>query len=174
MGAYDRASLYSLPAGLAMFSVPSDYSGQSLAATLGYASPILAIWDPTTYQYDVTPAADASSLAVGRAYWVRSPSLSIYNSGVTTPTLSPFSMPLQAGWNMIGDPFPTDEPLTNCTVTSQMGASLSFAAATTAGIVGAPVWSYSNGGYVQTTTLTPYQGYWILANYACTLNIPPP
>jgi len=173
--AFTLAPVHTFPAGLAMISVPADYSAQAVSETLGLASPVLAIWNPATFAYDATPSPDVATLAVGRAYWARLPQGASINSiGNATPTTTPFLITLQAGWNMIGDPFPIDEPLTGITVNGSGGAAQSIASATDSGLIGSGVWAYNGSAYSQATALSPYQGYWVYTTTSCTLSVPPP
>ena len=104
--------VHTFGAGIAMISTPSDYAGQSIASVLGYPSPVMAVWNPATNAYDVTPTPPANAIDAGQGYWVRFPaSESIGALGTPTPTNSPFIIALRSGWNMIGDPFPVNVPL---------------------------------------------------------------
>ena len=166
-------ALHTYPAGLAMISLPSDYSGQSLDTVLGYSSPVLAIWDPVSGQYDVSPTPPADGLHIGYGYWVRFPqTVTIDTLGTPTPTDAPFLFSLSAGWNMVGDPFPADELLTGITVTPTGGVPETFEAAVSSGLIQASVFGYTPAGYYVTDRLSQYQGYWIAATAACTLGIP--
>ena len=166
---------HNFPAGLALMSVPSDYSSESVATTFGYASPVLALWDPTTSTYDVTPSPAVASLTQGIGYWVRFPQpVTIVNMGTPTPTDAPFTITLHAGWNMVGDPFPAVEPLSDLSITLPGGTAGTLDAAITAGVIGQNIYLYDGTQYVAATDLTPYVGYWVFATQDCTLSVPPP
>ena len=163
------------PAGLAMISVPEDYTGQSLDAILGYSSPKLAIWDAVSNTYSFTPAQPANSLAVGLGYWVRFPASETSAAvGVPTPTDSQFTIVLHKGWNMVGDPFPADVQLSDLSIVSSAGIAVPFDDALSSGVIGGPVYGFNGTSYIVSTTLSPYQGYWVLATSDCTLSVPPP
>jgi len=164
--------VHTFPPGLAMISVPADYTGQTLAEVLGYASPLLAVWEPSAGTYAVTPTAPADSLVAGQGYWVRFPATeTIATTGTPTPTDAPFTIALNKGWNMIGDPFDGDVALSTVTVTPTGGSPQPLAGS--AAIPG-PVFAYSGGLYVIATQLSPYEGYWVNATEDCTLSVPAP
>ena len=131
------SGLHTFPAGLAMISVPTDYSSQSLANVLGYAAPILARWDPVQDQYDVTPVPPANSLAVGNGYWVRFPQPStILAPGLSPPTAAAFTWTLSKGWNMIGSPRLSSVVISSLTVEDSSSFSYTIVAASSTGLVG--------------------------------------
>ena len=162
-----------------MISVPADYSGQSLATVFGYSSPTLAVWDAGTSLYDVTPTSPAESLAVGHAYWVRFPqTTTIANSGTALPTYYPFDYHLQAGWNMIGCPWPGPVAVNQLTVTGPSGVASPFIDAVSSGLVGGSLYTFQAGDSAYEVidpasgALTPYVGYWLYASQAGTLSFP--
>ena len=167
--------------GLAMISVPSDYTGQSLASVLGYTSPLLAVWDPTADMYDLTPTPPSNSLTVGQGYWVRFPATeSIATDGTPTSTNAPFFVTLQNGWNMVGDPFPAEEPISATSITPTGGATQSFAAAVSNGLIEGTLFTFGSGDtdyeVIPSATgfMTPYLGYWLFASTDGTMSVPPP
>jgi len=177
MGAWDGTptGVYTFQPGLAMISTPEDFSGQTLDQTLGISNALLALWSPVAFAYDVTPDSDAASLVVGHAYWARFPlATTLANPGAATPTSSPFIMPLKAGWNMIGDPFPLPLSLATVSFVTAGGSSVSFFGAQQDGLLGSFVFEYENDKYASTSAIWPYRGYWICVTGDCSLSIPPP
>ena len=94
--------------------------------------------------------------------------------GVPADATTDFSLPLQAGWNQIGDPFPTAEPFTSITVTSAASTQALPNAGNhvynllytyPAGASGYTILNVLQGG----TGLQPYAGYWIYAFQPVTL-----
>jgi hypothetical protein len=83
-----------------------------------------------------------------------------------------FAAALSAGWNQIGDPFPTAVPVSTLT---SAGVPLSANS-----IVSSTLYRYDTGAgaYVALNpvadTLQPYVGYWIYAQSSATLSIPLP
>ncbi len=171
------------PTGLNLLSVPYDYTGQSLDAVFGYAGVRLAVWQPGAGTYILTPSAPADALRPGQGYWVNLPhALALTSVGTPANATTDFSLPLQAGWNQIGDPFPISIKMSGLQAQSG-GASLPFAQAVSGAtpLLSALVYGYTpaagktGGAYVYVTadgSLQPGQGYWMYAYKAVTLVIP--
>lgn len=173
------------PAGLNMISVPYDYSGMSLDAVFGYAGVKLAVWQPGSGQYVVTPASPADALRPGQGYWINLPhALTLTVVGTPANPAQDFAIVLQSGWNQIGDPFSIPIKVSGLSAVSG-GAATPFAQAT----VGLPlllsslVYRYAPaqgsvpGSYIWTQSsdfLQPGQGYWIYAYQTVTLLVPHP
>jgi len=170
------------PAGLQLISTPYDYTGNPVANLLTGSAAKLAVWNPSTFSYAVTPTAPADTFHQGGAAWVRfsqPTALIIRGSDITVN--NQVAVPLKVGWNMIGDASTIDVPIANLTVDS--GASnFTFAQAVSNGLVSSTMYSYdtTTNAYVSHTSgdsLQAYTGYWLFAPTACTLeipNIPPP
>lgn len=177
------AHLY--PAALQMISAPFDYTGLGsfasvfgLTAAQASVSPRLVQYAPLLSSYVFYPAAPADTLRLGQGYWIRFPSANyLHIPGSPASTTQPFSIPLQQGWNQIGDPFPIAAPLSTITVSGSNGSG---PLASTPNVVQATLYSYntSSGAYdalsPATDALNPYAGYWIFAAQPCTLSVPVP
>ncbi|MDR3709347.1 MAG: protease pro-enzyme activation domain-containing protein [Capsulimonadaceae bacterium] len=168
------ASGPSYPAGLNFFSSPYDYTGVSLDTLMGYTGVKLAVFEPTSNSYDITPNGKASAITLGVGYWARFPQAVTFTSvGTAAPTASPFAISIAKGWNMIGDPFNETIPLASLTFGS---SSTSFASATSGSspIVYGTFWSYStsSGSYVAASSLKPLNAYWVYAYSATTMYVP--
>ena len=173
-------------AGLQMISAPFDYTGiGSFAAVFGLTaaqaslSPRLVQYAPQLNSYVFYPTAPADTLRLGQGYWIRFPSANyLHIPGNSAPTTQPFSIPLQPGWNQIGDPFPFAAPLSSITVTGSGGVSGPLAS--TPAVVQATLYRYdtSSNAYAAlvpaTDVLNPYVGYWVFAFQPCTLSVPVP
>ncbi|HEY3333403.1 MAG TPA: protease pro-enzyme activation domain-containing protein [Capsulimonadaceae bacterium] len=184
------SAAYSFPAGLQMISAPYDYSGlsQTFKEILGLTSPKLAVWQPGTSTYAVATNYPADKFRLGQGYWARFPEATpLVIAGTPATKATPFNLTLAAGWNQIADPFTTPITLENTSVFDQNGVKHSWSSATSASLalVSPYIYSYdaNSNGYVQhsvdnTTephpTLTPYVGYWLLANQAVRLQFPAP
>ncbi|MDR3707707.1 MAG: chitobiase/beta-hexosaminidase C-terminal domain-containing protein [Capsulimonadaceae bacterium] len=168
------ASGFSYSAGLNFFSSPYDYPGVALDTLFGYTGVKLAVFDPSSYAWAVTPTAPADALRLGGGYWARFPhAVTLTSIGTPAPSGSPFAITLAAGWNMIGDPFTTAAPLSSIT----FGADgMSYAGAVLSGLVGPALWAYdsSSNGYISATSLEPLKGYWIFAYSATSMSVPHP
>jgi uncharacterized repeat protein (TIGR03803 family) len=165
----------SYQAGLTFFSSPYDYPGVDLDSLVGYAGVKLAVWNPTTMSYALTPNAPADQIRLGVGYWARFPQSVQLSPGTPAPLNQPFTISLSAGWNQIGDPFLVSIPLSS--VTFNNGA-MTYAQATsgTSPTIGS-IYSYNaaKGQYVvDRGSLVPQQGYWIWASVGTTMQITPP
>ena len=113
---------HTFPAGLAMMSVPTDYTGMPLSSVLGYNSPVLAVWQPLADMYSVTPVPPADELVAGQGYWVRFPQQVTITIAGSAPQV-PFDIPLSVGWNMIGCPQAASTSLSSLTVIDPLNAA---------------------------------------------------
>ena len=89
------------------------------------------------------------------------------------------SVPLQPGWNQIGDPFPLAVPLSSVSVVNFAGTTLGLlGAAGTTTAVQPTLHGFNGTSYTAlnpaSDALTPYQGYWVFAFGKSSLNVPPP
>ena len=162
----------------------------------------LAVWDPGVAAYALTvPGSSkglADQLALGRGYWGHfqfRPLIPGLETGLKTRGLEAkeianglntqrqFSITLQTGWNMIGDPFTGSVKLSDLQVQDGGGNAFSLVDANNQALVSSTLYRYSlaNGsmGYVallptKGDILAPYVGYWVLAYQPCTLLIPSP
>lgn len=176
------AHLYS--SGLQMISAPEDYTNVAGIGTLlapvndGITySPLMFAYAPYLNSYVASPSFPADTLRIGQAYWVRFPDqIYITLQGTATPVNTAFRLPLQAGWNMIGNPFPVGVNIPSLQVDTL--ASSGALPITTSTLVSLPLYSYdqASNAYVQhkTDLMQPYVGYWLFAKQACQLVITPP
>jgi len=162
--------------GLQLLSLPYTYAGMSPDDVFGYSGVKLAVWDPSALEYNVTPNAPANYIVAGQGYWIRLPlPLTVNTIGTPAPTNNPFEISLQAGWNMIGDPFTV--PVTLSSLTLNNGTeTFSQATNSTNALIYSTVYAYSNqsNSYYSVTTLTPGLGYWIYAYGPAVLDVPAP
>ena len=142
---------------------------------------VLAVWNPTSTAYDVTPTSPADTIRPGQGYWVRALNpISIYAVGISTAAESGYSIPLAAGWNMIGNPFANNVSLSSITVIDSDHESHTIATATSSGLVGGVLYTYQPSDIAyeivpeSSGSLSPYEGYWLDAAQPCTLSIPAP
>ncbi|MGO8672896.1 MAG: protease pro-enzyme activation domain-containing protein [Capsulimonadaceae bacterium] len=188
------------PYGLQMISSPYDYTNVCDFSTLfGLTAdppaapplgidPTLFVWNSSAESYSTTPANPADTLHVGVGYWVDfqagSNSLTnptgfyLHRQGVATSTGTAFNIPLVAGWNMIGDPFPQSEPLNTFMV--QVGTQEYNLTSTQNKVVALPFFTWpaynpDSPNYETidgTGSLTPYYGYWVYSSKNAVLIIP--
>ena len=167
------ATLHTFPAGLQMLAVTEDYANVGLSAALSDSSHALLVWNPATAVYETR-----TDLHPGTAYWTRlSKPTDLLDTGTPAPTSGPFSIALRAGWNMIGDPFPTAVALSDIQVRDAIGTKGTFGQAVSGGVVSGTLYAYPAGSTQyqkvgQDGNLTPFDGDWIYAFRACTLLVP--
>ena len=122
-------------------------------------------------------------LRLGQGYWVRFPNAASLHLAGTALAAQTYSIPLQAGWNQIGDPFTVSVALSGATVLKSDGTT--EGALPASALVSPTLFSYDTTANAYVTvpaasgTLDPYSGYWIYAFQAVTLSVansqaPPP
>jgi hypothetical protein len=112
-------------------------------------------------------------LRQGHAYWLVTRESVLLDTGpaygISTPVDSAFALPLQPGWNMIGNPF-AFPVLWDSIQVNDVGM-------TEQGVVRGPYWwSDSSQGYEDSVrVLEPFDGYWVqnLETEKVVLHIPP-
>ncbi|MEO7716983.1 MAG: carboxypeptidase regulatory-like domain-containing protein [Capsulimonas sp.] len=168
-------------AGTQMISAPYDYSGTSLNNILGVgksegAAP-LAIWQPGSLNYAVSPTAPADTLHLGLGYWTKlTGTTSVYFAG-PAPTTPVIHVALQPFWNQIGVPSVTAINVSDLTFSTADEQDLTFAQASAPDrhIVDSTIYGYDGAAYTPITaggTLEPWQGYWIKVYKATTISLP--
>jgi subtilase family serine protease len=166
----------SFSAGLQMISLPYTLSGVSLDTLFGYSGVKLAVWNQAAFDYSITPTPPANEIVAGQGYWVRFPqAVTVTIAGTPAPTNAPFVISLQAGWNMVGDPFNSSVSLSSLTFN---GGTETYAQAPggSSPLISSSVWSYTAGasGYTSASSLSPDQGYWVYAFTATDMDLPSP
>ena len=173
---------HTFSAGLQLISAPNDYAGVALDGVFDFASPTLAAWDPTLAQYVLSPSAPADTPHLGKGYWVRlsSPArLFAIDPGVLASTS--YTIPLTAGWNLIGDPFNQTTNIRDLRIKNGP-STMDLNQAADAGLVSPVLYSYApdDAAYAShayqkqtfaTGTFAPYKGYWIRAFQNCDLTV---
>ncbi len=166
-------SLHTFPAGLQLISTPYDYSSNDPATLLGIpaADLLMATWQGSTQQYRQYPQAPADRFRLGTGYWMRLPSaVDITLQG--TSSVDPAGIPVQPGWNLLGNPFPvTIDFFTTRVRDNNTGSTMTMQQALAAGTVEGGMYAYALGGYQNTSVFLPWVGTWLKANEAFTLEI---
>jgi hypothetical protein len=117
----------------------------------------------------------AKNLRLGKGYFIRLESAaSITKTGTAAPTDRPFSIPVTAGWNLIGDPFLTSVRWADVQVQVTGSQPVSQSQAVEQGILRPGQITLSGSSYRDSSTLEPWTGNWVRANRSATLLIPPP
>lgn len=137
-----------------LVSVPFTAPSASLAAVL---EDDLGAYDPKKWRFgrfapsggSYLEGSAAGALTPGRGFWLiqKSP-VAVDAAGTSTPTVGGVSIPVDPGWNQIGNPylFPV----------AASAIDRSSAPDVTTRVVGR-----SGGSYFDVTTLQPWQGYWV-------------
>lgn len=130
-------------------------------------------WDPAALLYVFYPTAPAQKFETGRGYFLETANnLALSVEGTPADENVDYEIPLQQGWNLIGDPFKFNIEWTGVAVRD--GATrLSYSQAVANGIIANSLWGYAFGQYSVAFTLETWRGYWVYAYRATTLLIPP-
>ena len=177
---------YIYPAGLQMISAPFDYSGItdfagifSVPAVASGRSARLIQYSPALSAYLFSPTAPADTLRLGQGYWVGFSSANYLHVAGNPAPAQAFTIPLQQGWNQIGDPFQVSAPLASISVVSAAGGASGLLPSTPT-VVQPTLYAFpaNSSAYLKlnpaTDSLNPYAGYWIFAFQKCSLSVPYP
>jgi uncharacterized repeat protein (TIGR02543 family) len=155
----NQLATFLAPLGWNLLSVPLLQADMSPAALFGdnYGVEPYYIWEYST----ATGYIDPPALSMGRGCWLGANIAQTID--VAGTALSSVNTPLFSGFNIIGDPFMTDEPTDSLTFTDGL-VTLTMAQA-----AGAPyhwlspvLYKYNGSGYgYQTGSLGTWKGYWI-------------
>ena len=112
-------------------------------------------------------SATSLSPPAGVGYWLRADSDISVLANAFSDLTNAYDIPLKAGWNMIGDPFPFKVDWNGVMVTYQ-GRSVPIISAVALGWLRPSIYRYNTAGYytVQTLpagTFVPWEGNWVLA-----------
>jgi uncharacterized repeat protein (TIGR03803 family) len=166
----------SLAAGLQLFSLPYTYAGIDVDTIFGYSGVKLAVWNPLTAVYSVTPTAPANQIVAGQGYWGRFPqAVNVTIAGTPAPTNTPFIIQLEPGWNMIGDPFAATIAISSLKFNDGT-ETYAQASSGTSPLIDPTFYSYGAGAtsYSTASSLQADQGYWVFAYSATDLDVPVP
>jgi hypothetical protein len=177
IGEFQSEPLRTFFRGRFLVSAPYDYAQDvrdllnvPASATFRFFS-----WDPSQSRYVFYPNAPANRFQLGRGYFLEtSEDLPLATVGVAADPNQPFQIPLQVGWNLIGNPFTFDVNWSQVQVIDpDTNTAVSLPTAVGKGIVANALWGYSFGSYSATTRMKVWEGYWVYAYRATTLIIPP-
>jgi len=171
-----------LPAGLRLIALPVVSEEPNAQRVLGFEADKLAVYEPAS-GYVRYPSV---ALQVGRGYWVQLPTAQRPTIRGDVPDESqPFTIPLQQGWNLIGNPWL--ESLSwnlSALQVSLGGQTKSLAEAQVAGWLEDYAWTWDGSKYVLVydnsivpgvlSQLGAWQGCWVYAHQACNLILPAP
>ncbi len=162
-------------AGLSLISIPYDSPGADAAGVLEQNPKTFkaAYWLTESQLYSIYPQRDASEFRLGKGMFVRFPNSTAFTNAAagTVASNSPFSLPLKAGWNMIGSVRRTRIEWLRVKVSTSNGQILTMQQAMQQGVIQNGLWSYSDG-YFLSNYLDPFAGYFVRARADCNLIIP--
>jgi len=162
-------SLHTFPTGLQLVSFPWDYSGEDPQDLLGLTSSTwkMATWQTGLQSYAMYPEAPADHFRIGTGYWMNlSAKAELSQEGLAAD--DPVTLPLDAGWNLIGCPYQKQIDIYTAKI-KEGGVTYTLQQALSEGIVGSSLYVYMLGGYQTVGVLSPYTGYWLKTNAPCSL-----
>ena len=188
-------AMYTFPGALSMVSAPFGYDPNNPAEWAGTLLDIpvgnqtfptfgFLRWVPERGEYDIysrVQANTARTFELGRGYFLRyNTNLPLSTGGSTASATTPFRIPLRAGWNMIGNPFPLDSAgvgididWTKVSVQEAGGQEIRYETAVAQGKIGSALYTYALGSYVLDFRIATWKGYWVRAYTACDLILDP-
>jgi hypothetical protein len=125
----------------------------------------------------MVPPCDAIDASVGMGLWVHVSEATTLCAPVTAPTET-VCIPMQAGWNQVGNPFDFEVLLSNTRIRYQ-GVEVTLEQAQGNGWISMYLFGYDAGssGYVMVMPpngmLEPMTGYWLRAYVECELCVDP-
>jgi Tol biopolymer transport system component/protocatechuate 3,4-dioxygenase beta subunit len=177
VGEFKSEPLRTFFRGRYLVSAPYDYTQdvRDLLAVPASATFRFFTWNPSQSRYVFYPNAPANRFQLGRGYFLEtSEDLPLTIEGTPADTSQPFQIPLQQGWNLIGNPFTFEVDWGQVQVIDpDTNTPVSLPIAVGKGIVANALWGYSFGSYTATTRMRIWEGYWVYAYRATTLVIPP-
>ena len=157
---------HTFPAGLMLMSLPVLLTNPNVAEVLGVTAQdlLLARWDPAVPPdgvYHVWP--DMESFAPGRGFWLRLfESRTVAITGVLPPEDRDYPVPVELGWNIIGNPRRQAVDLADVKVQVGTDDAVTLNEAFNLGYLQPGVFGYTPAsGYELMDTLEPFAGYWL-------------
>ncbi|NLH98197.1 MAG: hypothetical protein GX446_01750 [Chthonomonadales bacterium] len=175
---FQMEPLHTFSGSLTLVSTPYDYSAVDAGDLLSIppadrtnGSFLLATWDLQRYRY--YPQAGVNSFRSGRGYFMAyKNNIPLSQEGTVADTSRPFDIPLNVGWNLIGNPFLFDLDWTKSFVVDG-GSVKPFNDAIATGAIGSALYTYVSGSYILDYKIAPWRGYWVRAYRNVTLRLDP-
>ncbi len=172
--------LLSLQPGLHLISTPYDYPSEDIASLLGLQPSDLdrkvSVYMGDGSGFRLYSDAAARNLRLGRGYFIRlTKPAAITEQGTPAPTDRPYSLALNSGWNLIGNPFTANVTWSNVSVqVPGQSGTLTMAQAIQQGHLRPGLLTLGGNPYRDSSVLEVWKGYWVRATRPVTLLIPPP
>lgn len=170
---------------LSLISAPYDYNPTDVADLLGIPSGDrtnrsfnFSTW--TGGQYSFWPAPAAATMRLGTGYFMAytpggvPTNTSLATLGTSADQNRPFDIPLNPGWNVIGNPFDFEVDWSKLKVLYPGDPTpKTHDQAVADGAINSVLYTYASGSYVIDYRLAPWSGYWVKANRNVVLRIDP-
>jgi subtilase family serine protease len=176
--------IHTFTSGLQMISLPFAFQAPDSAGELlnGLVTPSgitayqIATWEPSTFQYTLSPTSPAKLPSPGLGYWARFGSSGSLTAIGTPIGSSTYSVQLKEGWNIIGNPYESSISIGSLLLKTST-ISIPFTTAITDGIIQPNLYDYDGTNYVAHgigDMMQSYDGYWIYSTTNCTLTYTSP
>ncbi len=182
---FNLQPFYTIPSGINMFSIPGDFAGASMATIFGLSiididllnGRIAADYNNLSGTYNLFSSSSPYSIATGKGYWsnfVTSKPVNIISSIVDNT--KPYSMSLNSGWTLIGNPFDYTVSLTSSNIEIN-GITKTWNQAVSDNNVSPSVYGWSVepwtgiGSYSTSIFIEPYKAYWVFSPQICSLQL---
>ncbi len=178
--------------GLEMLSIPYRFTNSDAAHVFGSLTdslfpggPVtLWRWRPDRERYVTYPDTFAAHVELGRGQWLLNQNretIVLPDDAREARLDESFILPIQPGWNQIGNPHVVPNRFDQIRVQSPDGAEFSIREAARQGLILPVLYAYDPAAneYTWETSLAdasvvPYEGYWLLAFREVSLLFPPP
>lgn len=178
--------------GLEMLSIPFDFVNsdasnifQSLSDSVHPGGPVaLWRWNPEREEYQTYPDPSVANIDPGEGLWLlnqNAETIILPADAEEVPTSLAFNLPIQAGWNQIGNPFVVPIRFDEIEVIGPDGSQWTIEEASNRGLVLPVLYAYdaAENEYTWETSLqsadvVPFEGYWLYAMRDVTLVFAPP
>jgi hypothetical protein len=170
--------------GLHLISLPNNYTNYDPAEVLNYTPDLMAVslatYVPTTARYELYPVPPCNLFWPGRGYWLMASEVAIVDEETPPVVITDAQreVRVQAGWNLIGNPYSDEDGVAWSDVVVRLddGTEYAVPVAANLGYVRRTLWGWDSdaGTYVQSSSLQPWQGYWMKATQTLKLIITKP
>lgn len=175
---------------MSMVSAPFTYTGTDVGQLLDiptadrtYPTFGFLTWRPSALRYVIYNTAnndEAKTFIPGRGYFLAySHNMGLATEGTAISRTTPFTVSLNTGWNMVGNPFSPDGSgngidIDWTKVSVQVGTTtLPYDQAVAQGVISSALYTYTLGTYALDYQIETWKGYWVRAYQSCSLVLDP-